>query len=129
MAWTRLGLLLLLITGCATREPPTNRVAVDVSPVGCGYRWFQSGYSPYLEIDCTADRDHLREAQILEATDHAWAVARERCPAACPPQRLEDTVEWQHPAPEGVCRDGVAYYFTRVFFHCAHTQSKNVSIP
>ena len=67
---------------------------------------------------CGADRSGVRAAQTALATEHAWEVARIRCPEACPPMELADTVEWQPPAADGVCRDDRVYFTARVFFRC-----------
>ena len=111
-------LLALGLVGCSSTEPSLNRPVVDLSPVGCGYRWFQTGYSPYLTMDCAADRSALKAAQTQLAIAHAWAVAAERCPSDCPPRELEDTVDTPPNAPDGVCREGRVYFTSRVFLEC-----------
>ena len=111
-------LLVLGLTGCSSNEPEPNRPSVDHTPVGCGYKWFQTGYSPYLVMDCAADRSALRAAQTELAVTHAWEVAKARCPGACPPRELTDTVDTPPNAPDGVCRGGRIYFTARVFLQC-----------
>ena len=118
-----LACLSLLLTACASRAPPTNRPAVDLTELGCGYKWFQTGYSEYLNIACERDRTSIREAQTQLARAHAWDVARLRCPTECPPTELADTVEFDDNFPDGVCRGDKVYFLTRVFFACAQQQS------
>lgn len=111
---------LVCLSGCSgTNELQINRPEVDMSPVGCGYKWFQSGYSPTLERPCDQDRSDLQESQRVLALDHAWEVAETRCPTACPPIELQDSIEVEDQFPEGVCRNGYVYFTVRVFFQCA----------
>ena len=112
-------LIILLFNGCSgTPRVPDLRPKVDLSPVGCGYKWFQSGYGPTLEMPCDEDRSPLRSEQIALAIDHAWETARTRCPQDCPPRELEDSVPAEDRFPNGVCSNGYAYFTTRVFFQC-----------
>ena len=113
------GAVSIALAGCAQTELTTHRPQVDTSPVLCGHKWFQSGYSPDLTVDCSADRASLRDAQTVLALEHAWEVARARCPSVCPPRELRDTVEWQPTSPDGICRGGRVYYTMRAFFECA----------
>lgn len=111
--------MVVYLTGCAgTKDLKNFRPEVDLSPVGCGYKWFQSGYSPTVHSSCDADRSTIREAQIALARSHAWEVAENRCPDSCPPRELADSVEAEDRYPDGVCRDGYTYFTTRVFFQC-----------
>lgn len=115
-----MSLSLACLSGCAgTNEPPINRPQVDLTPVGCGYKWFHSGYSPTLERLCEMDRSDLVDAQRSLARDHAWDTARIRCPEACPPVELKDSIETDDQFPAGVCRNDIVYFTVRVFFQCA----------
>ena len=108
----------VLVTGCAVFDNPPLRPELDLSPVDCRYKWIQSGYSPDLAKGCDAPREHLREEQTLLAEKNAWDIAGQRCPVSCPPRELQDPSQWRNPTPDGVCRDGVVYFHTRVFFQC-----------
>ena len=108
----------LLLAGCASLEPPTNRPQVDLSRLECGYQWFQTGYSEYVPIACGTQSGHLAADLLTDATAHAWEVAILRCGQACPPVELKDKVEWDNPHKDGVCRDSRIYFLTRVFFRC-----------
>jgi hypothetical protein len=111
--------LLLGLAGCAQPALELPALAVDVSPVDCGYKWFQTGYSPRVRVEsCETGRDELRNRLTVEAVEHAWDTARVRCPVACPPAELSDTVEWENPLPDGSCKDDRLHYITRVFFQC-----------
>ena len=68
--------VLLLFGGCAsTYEHGPLRPEVDLSPLGCGYKWFQSGYSPTLEMACDQDRSDLIDSQMALAREHAQEPA------------------------------------------------------
>ena len=71
----------VLLTGCAVFDNPPLKGELDLSPVGCRYKWFQSGYSPDLAKSCDAPREHQREEQTLLAQINAWDIAGQRCPA------------------------------------------------
>ena len=107
-----------LLAACGHQSVDAPRPAIDLSPVGCGYKWFQSGYSPELAMSCDADRTGLVETETARAVDHAWEIARQRCPSECPPRELQDTTERPPVAPDGVCRGGRVYFTARVFFEC-----------
>jgi len=113
-----LGLLLIMMSGCESQNLPPVRAAVDLHPVGCGYKWFQSGYSEYVPWPCSEDRSTLKASLLASAESRAWEIARQRCPAACPPQERKDTVVWEHPSEDGVCREDYVYFFNRIFFQC-----------
>jgi hypothetical protein len=116
---TRYLLSLLLIGGCAAeRDLGPVRPAIDVSPLGCDYKWFQSGYSPTIRVPCESDRSGLAEHNVQLASDHAWEIARQRCPSECGPIELQDSIDSTAAEPQGVCRNGYAYFSTRVFFQC-----------
>jgi hypothetical protein len=109
---------LSLVAGCATNQEIAGLVpAVQTSPVDCGYQWFQSGYSPPMQISCDVDRTPLRDAQNALAREHAWEVAASRCPESCAPVELEYSGESDR-SPNGVCRNGYAYFSEQVFFQC-----------
>jgi hypothetical protein len=115
----RILAIVVCLSGCAgTTRIEDMRPQVDLSPVGCGYKWFQSGYSPTVEIPCDRDRAPMREEQTALARADAWEIAEERCPDACGPIELRDTVASEDRFPNGVCRNGYAYFSTRVFFQC-----------
>jgi hypothetical protein len=110
---------ILCLAGCAsTTETPELRPRVDLSPVGCGYKWFQSGYGPTISISCDQDRSPLRDTHRALARTHAWEIARKRCPDACRPITLKDSIDQEDRFPDGVCRSGYAYFSVRVFFQC-----------
>ena len=111
--------ILIGLSGCAgTQELRDLRPAVDLSPVGCGHKWFQSGYSPTIQSACSLDRSSIRSAHRGLALDHAWEVARTKCPDVCPPVELSDSVEAVKRFPDGVCRDGLVYFTERIFVQC-----------
>jgi hypothetical protein len=115
----RVALSVVLVAACAGPDPVVPlRPVIDLAPVGCGYKWFQSGYGPTLRIPCEQDRAPFKQAQTALARDHAWEIARTRCPAACGPVELQDTSGSIDRFPDGVCRDGYAYFSTRIFFRC-----------
>jgi hypothetical protein len=110
---------MLAVAGCSHNSAlDALRPRLDMDPVGCGYKWFQAGYSPAIRIPCEADRSHLRATNISLAREHAWHIAGQRCPDTCEPTELQDSVEWKNPMPNGACRNGYAYFSTRVFFRC-----------
>jgi len=111
-------LILLMLGGCTQREFVVGAPHIDTSPVGCGYKWFQAGYSPTRSVDCEANRDFIRELDLQLAKENAWEVARERCPSACKPRELSDTVPIENRFPDGVCRNSNLYFTTRIFFVC-----------
>lgn len=112
-------LVVLLVAGCKGMSPlPNLRPEVDLSLVDCGYKWFQSGYGPTLALPCEQDRSALRGEQRALAREHAWETARTRCPESCPPIEIEDSIEVEERFVDGVCRNGFAYFSTRVFFQC-----------
>ncbi len=114
-----LASLTLLLGGCSSFDAPKRpRPQVDLSPLGCGYKWFQSGYSPTLEMDCAKDRRALVNAQMALAAEHAREVARTRCPEACPPVDLVDPGDPGDAFPDGVCNSDFVYFTTRLFFQC-----------
>ena len=109
----------LLLGGCAsTYEHGPLRPEVDLSPLGCGYKWFQSGYSPTLEMACDKDRSDLIDSQMALAREHAQEVAGARCPESCPPVELVDPGDPGDAFPDGVCNAGFVYFTTRLFFQC-----------
>ena len=113
-------IVLLLLTGCASNEEIAGLVPiVQMSPVGCGYQWFQSGYSPPMQISCDVDRTPLREEQNELAREHAWEVATSRCPESCAPIELEYSGEPDR-SLNGVCRNGYAYFSEQLFFQCGN---------
>lgn len=110
-----------MLIGCSNRQPAFNQPVIDMSPVDCGYKWFQTGRSPPLARDCSLTRgNELRADQEALAVSHAWEIAAGRCPAACPPKELRDTSVWEEPYPDGFCADDLVYYTARVFFQCGH---------
>jgi len=111
----------LIAGGCSTQSLPAPRPEVDLSPVGCGYKWFQSGYSPDRLIDCDHDRSELHGPEKQLAVEDAWRIARNRCPSACSPIELPDTVPSPDRLPEGRCDQGIVYYVSRVFFQCSES--------
>lgn len=119
IASSPLLLAIFVVSGCATQNLSAPRPQVDLSPVGCGYKWFQSGYSPDRLIDCDHDRSELHESEKQRAVEDAWRIARSRCPSVCPPIELVDSVPSADRLPEGRCRQGVVYYVSRVFFQCS----------
>ncbi len=111
--------LLCLATACQnqTFKPPAPQI--DTSPVDCGYKWFQTGRSPYTAVTCEVPRgEDMKTTMVTLATEQAWSIARQRCPEVCPPRTLQDTSEWQDNYPDGVCRKGQVFYHARVFFQC-----------
>lgn len=117
--------LSLLLGGCAgVGAPEPLRPQVDLSPLGCGYKWFQSGYGPTLEMACAADRSALIDEQMALAAEHAREVARTRCPAACPPLELVDPGDPGDAFPDGVCNSGFVYFTTRLFFQCGDSKRR-----
>lgn len=85
-------LFALLAAGCSTTgEAPDPRPVIDLSPVSCGYKWFQSGYSPMIEIACEQDRSRFRAEKLALAEEHARTIANQRCPTTCAAIELEDT--------------------------------------
>ena len=114
-----LPVLLLALCGCASRELAKYNPKIDLTPLGCGYKWFQTGYSPTREYDCDMNRDAIRETELKLANENAWEVAHQRCPAECKPVELKDSVQWQNPHLDGVCRSGVVYFNMRIFLSCA----------
>lgn len=114
--------ILLLFSGCASIENRGPlRPSIDLSPLGCGYKWFQSGYSPTLEMACDLDRSELIDEQMALASEHARQVAATRCPDACSPVELVDPGDPGNAFPDGVCNDGFVYFTTRLFFQCGDT--------
>ena len=118
-ATNTLLLVVFIASGCATQNLSVPRPQVDLSPVGCGYKWFQSGHSPDRLIDCSVDRSELHAQEKQLAVADAWRIARNRCPSACPPIELPDAVPAPDRPPEGRCQQDVVYYVTRVFFQCS----------
>ena len=110
---------LLLLCGCAgVKEREALQPDIDLSPLGCGYKWFQSGYSPSIEMACDLNRQHLAETQMELAREHAREVARTRCPADCAPVELIDPGDPGDAFPEGLCTSGFVYFTARLFFQC-----------
>jgi hypothetical protein len=110
---------ILVSSGCATKSFQENRPQLNMSPVGCGYKWFQSGYSPDRLLDCSEDRSELHAPEKQLAVADAWRIAISRCPNACPPIELSDSAAAEERWPEGRCDHGVVYYVSRVFFQCS----------
>jgi len=111
------------VAGCESRGLELLQPEIDMSPVGCNYKWFQTGYSPQLPVDCAQERSaDFGLTQIDLASRAAWDVAEHRCPASCPPRELKDTSVWTEPYPDGVCRQNLVYYTKRVFFGCSIAQ-------
>jgi len=111
-------LLLLFVGGCMTREFTLDGPHVDTTPLGCGYKWFQAGYSPTQEFTCELSRESIKKHEMALATKNAWEVARTRCPKSCKPTELKDSVISEERFPEGICRNGTLYFSTRVYFLC-----------
>ncbi len=108
------------VAGCESRRLELLQPEIDMSPVACNYKWFQTGYSPQLPADCSQERGaEFRLTQSDLANKAAWDVAAQRCPASCPPRELKDTSVWTEPYPNGVCRHNLVYYTKRVFFGCS----------
>ena len=122
MTWMRLVALSMLATACSSQQNvQTGVVNVDMRPLDCGYKWFQTGRSPALQRSCELARgEGLKAQQTQLAVAHAWSIAKERCPSACPPIELNDPSEWEEPYPNGMCRENQVYYTARVFFQCAY---------
>lgn len=111
--------ILIGLAGCAgTQELQDLRPNIDLSPVGCGHKWFQSGYSPTIQSACGASLSSRRDAQLNLALKHAWEVAHAKCPDACPPVALVDSVEAVDRHPDGVCRNDQVYFVQRIFVQC-----------
>lgn len=109
------------VAGCAQRSLESARPNIDLSPLDCGYKWFQTGYSSDVLIEnCAMDRSVFRDSLSQKAVAHAWEVGALRCPMECPPQELKDTVEWDNPLPDGSCKEGRLYYLARVFLQCTN---------
>ncbi len=109
-----------LAAGCESRRLEFLQPEIDMSPVGCNYKWFQTGYSSQLPVVCSEERGadfHLMQTEL--AGQAAWDIAEQRCPASCPPRELKDPSVWTEPNPDGVCRQNLVYYTKRVFFGCA----------
>lgn len=120
MTWTRLVILSLVATACGSQDIQTDILSIDMRPLDCGYKWFQTGRSPALTRSCDLPRgEDLKAQQTQLAVGHAWSIAKERCPLECPPMELNDPSEWEEPFPNGACRDNHVYYTARVFFQCA----------
>lgn len=103
--------------GCHTSsDPRLLRPSVDLSPLSCGYKWFQSGHAM---LSCDEYQVAKRERLVELARADAWEIANQRCPVACPPVELKDTAETDGPASQAGCRGGIAYYPSRVFFQCS----------
>lgn len=112
-----------ILAGCADRQPALNKTEINLGPVDCGYKWFQTGRSPDLAIDCALPRgEEVRSSQTVFAIAHAWELARDRCPASCPPRALKDTSVWEEPNPDGVCESGYVSYTAREFFQCGQSR-------
>jgi len=112
-------ILILAAAGCAQVSLEPAAPSIDLSPLGCGYKWFQTGYSQNIRVkDCDADRSALRTEMMIQASAHAWEVGGMRCPAQCPPRELKDTTPWENPEPNGACLQGRVYFLTRVFLQC-----------
>ena len=116
---TTIGLALSFLMSCAAPAQMTNRPNVNLSPLDCGYRWFQTGYSEYISMSCQDDRAPLKETQTRMAEDHAAQVALKRCPSECPPVEVQEPVLWDNPQADGVCREGRVYFLTRKFYQCS----------
>ena len=111
MTWTRLVILSLVATACSSQDIQTGIVSIDMRPLDCGYKWFQTGRSPVLTRSCDLPRgEDLKAQQTQLAVGHAWSIAKERCPLECPPIELNDPSEWEEPFPNGACRDNHVYY-------------------
>lgn len=119
MTWMRLVVLAMLAPACSSQSIQTGSVTIDMRPLDCGYKWFQTGTSPTIRQSCDLPRgEDLLTQQTRLAVEHAWSMARERCPSECPPIELNDPSEWDEPFPNGVCRENQVYYTARVFFQC-----------
>ena len=108
----------VVLTGCVTKNNFAPTPHIDTTPLGCGYNWFQAGYSPTREFDCKQKRNAIRESELLLANESAWTVARARCPVNCQPREIQDSIESVDRFPQGVCRNGVLYFSTRIYFSC-----------
>ena len=97
-----------------------------MTPLGCGYKWFQSGYSPTLDLPCDQDRQRLAGKQMELARAHAREIASARCPEACPPVELVDPGDPGDAFPEGVCNNGFVYFTSRLFFQCQTQRSRRL---
>ena len=107
------------LTACSSASLESSKVTIDMRPVGCDYKWFQTGTSPALRRSCALPRsEEIKIQQHDLALEHAWKIANQRCPAVCPPRELNDPSDWDEPFPNGTCRDGRVYYTARVFFRC-----------
>ena len=115
-----MGLITLLsMAGCSSSQPAgPARPEIDMTPLGCGYKWFQSGYSPTLQMPCAQSRELIAEAQMALASAHAREIAEARCPAGCPPVELVDPGDPGDAFPDGVCSNDFVYFTTRLFFQC-----------
>jgi hypothetical protein len=71
---------------------------------------------------CDLDRSTVKLQQTKLALEHAWFVATQRCPTACPPREIEEPVAWENHREDGVCRDDQAYFLSRIFFECAEPE-------
>jgi hypothetical protein len=110
--------VMVFLGGCAAQQTPVHRANIDTTPLGCGYKWFQAGYSDAQEFDCKLSRSSIRRHELLLANENAWDVALARCPQECKPVEIQDSVETVDRFPDGICRNGVLYFSTRVFFSC-----------
>ena len=113
-----LGFLVLLAmtAGCQSGDDFNRlRPAVDLSPLGCGYKWFQSGHAM---LTCAEYQATERDRLVELARADAWQIAKTRCPDTCPPIELEDPVADDGPSSQAGCRGGIAYFPSRVFFQC-----------
>jgi hypothetical protein len=111
-------LIVIIFGGCAVKPNLAYQAKMDMTPLGCGYKWFQAGYSEAQEFDCNLSRISIRENELQLANENAWDVARARCPQECKPVEIQDSVETVERFPDGVCRNNVLYFSTRVFFSC-----------
>ena len=109
---------LVVLAGCTAAPRPPFLPQPELGPLGCGYKWFQTGYSPVHRLACDADRGELNATEPALAEAHAWEIARTRCPDACPPVPLEDTAPAPPAAAGGRCHDGYVYYTFRIFAQC-----------
>ena len=110
---------MLSLSACASKNFDAPTAQIDLSPVECGYKWFQSGVSPGVQQNCDVPRtEQFKVAQQALAKENAWQIARERCPSACPPRELNDPTKGEERNPDGSCRDSRLYYGAQVFFQC-----------
>ena len=88
---------------------------MDMSPLGCGYTWSQSGHA---EMSCKDSGVMSKDDKVALAREDAWRIARERCPEECPPVEMKDTASPNDREHLGTCYSGMTYYPQRILFQC-----------